>query len=125
MSAWTFLASEKPLENLRHNNLDDLIVTSNSYYFVDGYTKKPHISEVVMNYAKRNQQARPLIEYIVKHLELADEVELWFVWVDNKKAVPPSPQNIIRCDISTLTEAHIDNVFWSKGLEARCLIIKR
>ncbi|MCL1925334.1 MAG: hypothetical protein FWF50_07110 [Defluviitaleaceae bacterium] len=83
--------SEDFLKN--HNQDEKIILTAQSeedfgeleigmpYYLTEDYTKKPYTKEIRMVYTE--ERARQLIEYIKEHLQEANYLEFWSVWINS------------------------------------------
>lgn len=91
---------EKILMNVEsEEHLDEIEIKRDLYYEqenVESYSSKPHIVELRWRYT--DARAEQLVEYIVNHLETADEVEIWKVWVDEQ--TEPSIKTITRDELT-------------------------
>ncbi|WP_214760361.1 hypothetical protein [Exiguobacterium sp. s146] len=91
---------EKILMNVEsEEHLDEIEIKRDLYYEqenVESYSSKPHIVELRWRYT--DARAEQLVEYIVDHLETADEVEIWKVWVDEQ--TEPSIKTITRDELT-------------------------
>lgn len=79
--------------------LDEIEIKRDLYYDaenVEAYSAKPHVVELRWRYT--DARAEQLVEYIVNHLETADEVEIWKVWVDEQTG--PSVKTITRDELT-------------------------
>ncbi|MCT4783436.1 MULTISPECIES: hypothetical protein [Exiguobacterium] len=93
---------EKILMNVEsEEQLDEIELKQDLYYDmenVEAYSEKPHVVELRWRYS--DSRAEQLVKYIIDHLKIAEEVEIWKVWVDEQ--TEPNVQSI------TLDELTID-----------------
>lgn len=91
---------EKILMNVEsEEHLDEIEIKRDLYYEqenVESYSSKTHVVELRWRYT--DARAEQLVEYIVDHLETADEVEIWKVWVDEQ--TEPSIKTITRDELT-------------------------
>lgn len=91
---------EKILMNVEaEEHLDEIEIKRDLYYEqenVEAYSSKPHVVELRWRYT--DARAEQLVEYIIDHLETADEVEIWKVWVDEQ--TEPSVKKITRDELT-------------------------
>ncbi|WP_214712880.1 MULTISPECIES: hypothetical protein [unclassified Exiguobacterium] len=91
---------EKILMNVEsEEQLDEIEIKRDLYYDVENveaYSEKPHVVELRWRYS--DARAEQLVKYIVDHLETADEVEIWKVWVDEQ--TKPSVKTIARDELT-------------------------
>jgi len=136
MSVYTFIASEKPLENVvnekikfsedgkslyveNEEDFDELEINNKQSYDVGTHTKKPYIADLNLKFTA--ERAHQLIEYISNHLKNANELEIWSIWLDDEEKTP----SIISCKINDLTETQIKDILHSDPFVPNCLIVEK
>jgi len=136
MSVYTFIASEKPLENVvnkkikfsedgkslyveNEEDFDELEINNKQSYNVVTHTKKPYIADLSLRYTA--ERAQQLIAYISNHLKGTNELEIWSIWLDDEYKTP----KILKCKLDDLTEAHIKDILHSDPFIPNCLIVER
>ncbi|OGX79887.1 hypothetical protein A6395_04605 [Exiguobacterium sp. SH31] len=80
-------------------HLDEIEIKRDLYYDVtnvEAYSTKPHVAELRWRYSET--RAEQLVDYIIDHLQTADEVEIWKVWVDEQ--TEPSVKTITRDELT-------------------------
>ncbi|MFN4214144.1 MULTISPECIES: hypothetical protein [unclassified Exiguobacterium] len=91
---------EKILMNVEsEEQLDEIEMKRDLYYDVENveaYSSKLHVVELRWRYS--DSRAEQLVEYITNHLQTADEVEIWKVWVDEQ--TEPSVKTITRDELT-------------------------
>lgn len=95
------------------------IKKDNPDFYASDYTNKKYVSEVTWRYTE--ERAEKLLEYIKEHLEEAEEIELWNIWMDevSKPVIYEKKQN-------TITIEDLKKLWAQDGFAyPECVIVKR
>lgn len=86
--------------------------------YSDDYTNKKYRCRLDWGYTE--QRAQRLIEHIKKHLEKAEEIELWKIWLGEQE------KPILKCcKLSELDNQKIKNIFGNGFEKPLCLKVKK
>lgn len=107
-----FITEEQELQAMRIRIEDDM-----SYASL--YTNKKQCVYIEWYYTEKN--AKVMLAYIKKHLEVAKEIELWNVWLNEKKK-----PRIKKCSLKELDIKRIKEIFGKESfVEPECLVVYR
>lgn len=101
--------------------LSEIGISTNLYYGdieARQATEKKYISSISWKYT--DERALQLIDYIKNHLEMAEDLEFWNIWIDgiNNGEIC----EIINCNIGSLEKSHVKYISECSG---RGLIVER
>ena len=89
-------------------------------------TTLQHFSSLEWEYTEK--RCKKLITYIKEHLEKANELEVWNLWIGYEDNVPQTRKHSVCAD--DLTPADLEKMFWcgqqiDDWQQYECLIVKR
>lgn len=122
MSRFQFLASDKPLKeikNLYEGYLNEIEIKNNMYYsceYEKEYSDKKYFSELQWRYTEA--RAKELIEYLKEQLKDLDEIEIWNIWLDDNGLESIKSVNITELSVQDLE-------FLNSSDKPACLIINK
>ena len=105
----------------KEEDLDEIAIST---YLYDGdieikqVTEKKYVSSLSWRYT--DERALQLIDYIKKHLEVAEDIEFWNIWIGNGDA--DKPCEITKCHVDSLEKSHLK--YMSECYD-RAFIVKR
>lgn len=122
MSVFQFLASNKPLKevkNLYEGYLNEIEIKNSNYDYC-GYEKeysdKKCFSEIRWGYTEA--RAKQLVEYLKDQLKHLDEIEIWSIWLDDDESASIRSVPIAELSIQDLE-------FLENFDKPTCIIVKK
>jgi hypothetical protein len=101
-------------------HLDELEIKYDMYYSsecAEKYSEKQFFSEMQWRYTEG--RAKRLYDYIITQLRIAEEIEIWSIWLDDQESA-----NIRRINITEFSISDLDFLYKSNGFEKpECLVV--
>lgn len=122
MSVFQFLASNKPLKevkNLYEGYLNEIAIKNSIYNYCNyerEYSDKKCFSELHWSFTEA--RAKQLVDYLKDQLKHLDEIEIWSIWLDEREVASIRSVNITELSIQDLE-------FLDSFDEPTCLVIKK
>ncbi|MDF2548895.1 MAG: putative Mg2+ and Co2+ transporter CorC [Anaerosolibacter sp.] len=107
----------------KESDLGELVIRKDNVYDknVRWYTDKPFIYSVDFKYTEL--RAKQLLEYLKENIGKGQQLELWSIWLDDRKNIQPTICNYEEVSIHNLKQMYD----WKgkKHVSHSCIIIER
>ncbi|MEK4426968.1 magnesium transporter [Solibacillus sp. FSL K6-1523] len=106
------------------DDLNELVVTKDTYYNVSGYTSYPFTYEVTFGYSE--SRLNQLLEYLKENIKEDQIIELWRVWIghdNNDLNIPYSRYSFGELTLDQLLQMYDRNHEQYK--EEYCIVLER